>query len=304
MKRSLFGLVMVATLSLAGCGSNEGTTVATTQQENVSQEDTTAQEETTVNAEENKTYEIDIKELIIKENGKEIYGKIYTPKGEGTYPVIIISHGYNGCHTDFVNECKYYAENGFIAYTFDFSGGSTRSKSQGSSTDMTIFTEKEDLLTVFDYFAKMDIVDKDRMFIFGGSQGGLVTSLVAEERKDVVKAMALYYPAYNIPDDWRRNYPSEEAIPETVDFWGLRLGRNFFMSMREFYTFENIGEFDKDILIIHGDKDAIVPMTYIEKAVEHYENAELVVLPGEGHGFTPTAGKKAMEMVLEFMKNH
>ena len=72
MKRRLFGLVMVATLSLAGCGSSEGTTDATTQQENVSQEDvttqegttvqedTTSKEETTVSKEESKTYEIEI----------------------------------------------------------------------------------------------------------------------------------------------------------------------------------------------------------------------------------------------------
>ncbi len=291
-KGLLVGMMMSMALALSGCGGSDST-----------QEKETNAEETTVTVDENKTYEVAVEELIIKEDGKEIYGKIYMPKEDGTYPAIILSHGYNGCNTDFVNECKYYASNGYVAYAFDFSGGSTRSKSKGSSTDMTIFTEKEDVLVVFNYIKNMDKVDKENIFLFGGSQGGLVTAMAAEECKDEIKGMALYFPAFNIPDDWRRNYPIEDEIPETVDFWGLRLGGNFFKSMREFYTFDNVGDFDKEILIIHGDKDNIVPLNTVKMAEKHYENAELVVLPGEGHGFTPEGGKEAMELVLEFMKN-
>lgn len=289
MKKRFLCAIIMATAWLVGCSGGESAET---------------KEETTMNSNENKTYEVKVEELIIKSEDKEIYGKIYMPDEEGEYPAVILSHGYNGCNADFVNECKYYAQNGFIAYAYDFSGGSTRSKSVGKSTDMTIFTEKEDLLTVFNYIKEMDNVDKDRIFLFGGSQGGLVTTLAAEECKDMVKGMILYYPALNVPDDWRRNYASEEDIPESVDFWGLKLGKGFFMAIREFYTFDNIGEFDKDVLIIHGDKDAIVPLSYSERAKEHYNSAELVVLPGEGHGFTPAGGKKAMELVLDFMKKH
>ena len=251
-----------------------------------------------------KTYEVVNEKLIITEGEKEIYGKIYRPKEEGTYPAVILSHGYNGCHTDFTGECKYFASKGYIAYAFDFSGGSTRSKSKGASTDMTIFTEKEDLMAVFNYIKNMDIVDKENVFLFGGSQGGLVTALAAEEYVDEIKGMILYFPAFNIPGDWRKNYPTEASIPKTVDFWGLKLGENFFKSMREFYTFENIGAFDKDILIVHGDKDEIVPLSYANRAKKHYKSVELVVLEGEGHGFTPQGNQTAMELALEFMKNH
>ena len=249
-----------------------------------------------------KPYEVKSEELIIRENDKEIYGKIYMPKEEGAYPTVILSHGYNGCNTDFVQECNYFAKNGYIAYAFDFPGGSGRSKSKGSSIDMTIFTEKEDLLTVLRYIKSMKSVDNDHIFLFGGSQGGMVTALAAEECRDEIEGIALYFPAFNIPDDWRRNYASEDSIPETVVFWELKLGRNFFLSMREFYTFENIGAFDKKVLIIHGDQDNIVPISYSEKALEYYSSAELVVFPGEGHGFSAQIGEKAMELVLEFMR--
>ena len=287
-KIRLFGLLLVTIVCVIGCSEKKN-----------------KEEETTlVDINENKTYEVSVEELVIKVNGKEIYGKIYAPDEDGVFPAVILSHGYNGCNADFVNECKYFASNGIIAYAYDFSGGSTRSKSSGKSTEMTIFTEKEDLMTVLDYISGMEKVDSKHVYLFGGSQGGLVTALTAEECEEKICGMILYYPAFCIPDDWRKTYPTIEEIPETIDFWGLKLGRDFFVSIHDFYTFDNIGEFENDILIIHGDKDNIVPLNYAEKAKEHYKNAELVVLPGEGHGFTPAGGEEAMNMVLDYMKTH
>jgi len=151
--------------------------------------------------------------LNIESGEKEIYGKIYFPGTEKKCPAVILSHGYNGCHTDFISECNYFSQNGYVACTFDFCGGSTRSRSSGKSTDMTIFTEKDDLLAVIDYVASLEQVDTSRIFLLGGSQGGLVTALAAEERSEQIRGMVLYFPAFNIPDDWRANYPRVEQIP-------------------------------------------------------------------------------------------
>lgn len=248
------------------------------------------------------TASIVVKDVTVQNGDKTIFGKLYSPKEEGKYPTVILSHGYNGVNTDFVSECTYFAQNGYVAYAFDFCGGSTRSKSSGKSTDMTVFTEKEDLLAVFDYIQLLDNVDTERMFLFGGSQGGFVSTLAAEELKDKVKGMILYFPALNIPDDWRRNYATVEEIPDTVDFWGMELGKNFFLSIRDFYTFDNIGSYPNDVLIIYGDKDPIVPYDAMIKAKEAYDSLELVVLENEGHGFSASAAEKARQMVLSFMQ--
>lgn len=162
---------------------------------------------------------------------------MYKPKDEGKFPVIILSHGYNGKGADFDSECIFYAEHGYICYNFDFCGGSIYSKSSGKSTDMTIFTEKEDLLVVFDYIYEMDCIEKDHIYLFGGSQGGLVTALVAEEKATKIKAMALYYPAICIPDDWRNRFPELSSVPKTIDFWGLRLGEKYITSIHDFNFF-------------------------------------------------------------------
>ncbi len=296
-RKLLLGLVIISALFMYGCGDK-----ASKQEETGIQNETQAEQEKENVKKPVKPF-LKTEEINVEANERTVYGKGYRPDDKEKHPSIIMCHGYNGAHTDFTNECIYFAQNGYVAFSIDFCGGSGRSKSSGLSTDMTIFTEKEDLLAVFDYLSTMEYVDPEQIYLFGGSQGGLVAALAAEERADKVKGLALYFPAFNIPDNWRNNYKTVEEIPETVDFWGLLLGKNFFVSMRDFYTFDNIGKFTKDVLIIQGDKDAIVPLSTAQKAEQHYDNAELVVLAGEGHGFTPNAAKKAMEKVLEFMQN-
>ena len=248
--------------------------------------------------------EVVVEALIINNNEDKIYGKLYAPQKEGKYPAVILSHGFNGCHSDFEKECMYFAQNGFVAYAYDFCGGSTRSKSSRDTVDMTVFTEKEDLIAVLNYIKTLSFVDSDGIYLFGGSQGGLVTTLAAEECRDYIRGIALYFPALNIPDNWRRNFATVEDIPEVHNLWGVNLSRNFFLKIRDFDTFANIGKFDKDVLIIHGDKDDIVLLKNSIKAQSIYNKAKLIVLPQEGHGFSEKAGKEAMEQVLYFMKKH
>lgn len=247
-------------------------------------------------------YEVELNEMRVENGSNSIYGKLYTPKKDGACPTVIFSHGYNGCNSDFESACSFLAKNGFNAYAYDFCGGSTRSKSSGSSTDMTLFTEKSDLLAVIDHMKTLDNVDKDRLYLLGGSQGGMVSALAAEERIDSIKGMVLFFPAFNIPDDWRGNFKSDSDIPETYDFWGLTLGKSFFTSIRDFYTFDNIGKFNKNVLIIHGDKDVIVPVENAQKASTVYPNVELVILPGEGHGFSADGNKTAMKLALQLFQ--
>ncbi len=311
-KKLLLGIaVMSVAMAICGCGAddtnktngtdnmnNNNTTVST---EKKNSEEKTSEKDTQQNT---KNEEITVKELRIQNGENTIYGKLYIPVGEGKHPAIILCHGYNGTNNDFVKECRYYAENGYIAYAFDFCGGSVNSKSTGKSTDMTIFTEKSDLLAVFDYIELMENVDADQIFLFGGSQGGLVATLATEERAEKVKGMILYFPALNIPDDWRKTYPDVKDIPETLSFWGLTLGKNFFVDMHDFYTFDNIGNYNGDVLILHGNKDNIAPISVSIEAQKKYPHAELITMSGEGHGFSPAGANTAKQKVLEFLQAH
>ena len=300
-------LLGAALICLSGCGTPSQTTASTTV---TAVEEATAPAETAVDTaittettekKENKTMEVAVTELTVPNGERTVFGKLYAPTEPGKYPAVILSHGYNGTNADFLRECRYYAAHGYVAYALDFCGGSVNSKSSGSSTDMTITSEKEDLLAVFDYIRAMDIVDSDNVVLFGGSQGGLVSALAAAERAVEVKALAMYFPAFCVPDDWGKKYKSAEDAPETFDFWGLKLGRGFVADAQTIDVFGTIGDFKGDVLILHGDKDAVVPYSYSERAVETYEHAELIKLEGEGHGFSMQGGQTAKEKVLEFL---
>ncbi len=280
------------------------------EKESIQEADLTAEAENNVSESLSKEvvmrsdYTVNKETVKIPSGENTLYGTLYSPDTEGKTPLIIMCHGYNGVGDDFKAEGNLFAKNGIATYTLDFCGGSTRSKSTGETIDMTLFTEKNDLLNAYNYFKDQDNIDDKNIFIFGGSQGGLVSVMAAEELGDEIAGMALYFPALCIADNWRSNYPNTDMIPEVTEFWGMKLGKNFFVSMRDLKIFDEIGSYPNKVLIIHGDKDPVVPLSYSERAVKLYKDAELVVLKGEGHGFKAEAGKDAREKVLSFLKEN
>ena len=233
-----------------------------------------------------------------------LYGKLYRPANTDVCGAVIFSHGFAGGCDDFPADCKMLAENGFASFTFEFAGGSPRKQSKGrETTEMSIMTEKKDLLAVFDYVSGLEGIDTENMYLAGASQGGMISAMAAEELGDRVKGIGLYFPAYNIPDDWRKIYPTAESVPETFDKWGFTLGKVFCTDMIDYYPFEgdNIGKFKGSVVIMQGDADRTVPLKTAQEAVKHYENAELVVYEGEGHGFSAPNAQKARERLLELV---
>lgn len=244
-----------------------------------------------------------IKNIVkIKHHGREIYGVSYMPENRQNYPVVIFSHGFNGSSNDFAMISEYLVGNGIGAYCFDFCGGSNGSKSQLKTSEMTLFTEKEDLCAVIDTIRSWENVDTNNIFLFGASQGGLVTALTAEEYIDKVKGIMLLFPAFCIADNWNERFPTLDSIPDIEELWGVKLGRVFFESIHGYNVFEHIGEFNKNVLIFHGDKDNIVSLEYGMKAAKLYPHAQIEVFPGEGHGFSQAGNKTVAEMTYEFIK--
>ena len=246
-----------------------------------------------------------IKKVVkIKHHNREIYGVSYLPGNKDKYPVVIFSHGFNGTNSDFAMNSEYLAVNGIGAYCFDFCGGSINSKSDLKTSEMSLFTEKEDLCAVIDTIKNWDNVDSDNIFLFGGSQGGLVTALVADEYADQIKGILLLFPALCIADDWNKKFPTLGSIPDAHDLWGVTLGRVFFETIHGYDVFKNIGKFNKNVLIFHGDQDEVVALEYGKKASKLYKNAKIEVFQGEGHGFSEVGNKKVAEMTYEFVKTN
>ncbi|MCR5744156.1 MAG: alpha/beta fold hydrolase, partial [Lachnospiraceae bacterium] len=264
-------------------------------------EEVTTTEEVADSEEEDGMYKVKKEEYIVEHDGLQVYGRIFMPDAEGTFPAIILSHGYNGSADDWGLECNYYAQHGYVAYAYDFCGGSVNSRSSLKATEMTILSEKADLIAVFENISSLENVDKDRVYLMGGSQGGLVSALAAEELGSRVKAMILYFPAFCVPDNWTDMYASVDDITEVIEFWGMKLGKNFAVTVRDIDISTAIGGYEGSVIIMHGDQDAIVPLSYSQNIIKQYKKARLMLMPGEGHGFSPAGAQTAMENTLDFM---
>ena len=104
-KKLLLALVFIGVLFMVGCSDEK-----TESTENAQQESETKAKK--------KPPKIAVKsdEAMVEGNGREVYIKGYLPNDDEKHPAIIMCHGYNGCHSDFTNECIYFAQNGIIAY--------------------------------------------------------------------------------------------------------------------------------------------------------------------------------------------
>ena len=69
-----------------------------------------------------------------------------------------------------------------------------------------------------------------------------------------------------------------------------------------FDFYDLIGAYTGPVLILHGDKDPIVPLRYSQRAAEVFPNAELIVMPGQGHGFMGKARTEAMGKETDFFR--
>lgn len=242
-----------------------------------------------------------IRSITAEHHGRQTRGMLYLPGGE-SIPAVLFSHGYNGCMTDFDGTARFLAEQGIGSLTFTFSGGSTRDTSGFPTTAMTLETEREDLLAMLELLFCCPEVDRKRVFLFGGSMGGLVSLMAASGAGVQVAGLALLFPALCIPDNWNQRFPEAAMIPERLNFWELELGRGFFLGLRELDVWAMVAKCAMPTLLLHGDQDAIVPLSYSQRALELLRSAKLEVFPGEGHGFGPEASRKADELLLAFLR--
>lgn len=243
-------------------------------------------------------------EMTVPHHEREVFGRLTLPEKQGRYPFVIFSHGYNGSKNDFELMADYLAQQEIASFCYDFCGGSVQDKSSLPTTEMTLFTEKEDLHAVIDALCKREELDSGNLFLFGASQGGLVSALTAEEIKEKVRGLVLLFPALCIAENWNQRFPKIEDIPDTQELWGMTLGRVFFESIHDFDVYAHIGTFDKNVFVMHGDKDPVVSLEYSERLRTTYKNIEIEVFPGEGHGFTEEGNKRAAKLLAEFVKKN
>ena len=243
---------------------------------------------------------VDIREKYCVSNGKNIFGKLYIPDTKAKkYPTVILSHGFNSIGDDMADIALTFAENGFLAYTFDYCGGSTRSHSDGKTTEMSIISEQNDLKAVIDMMSELDISDSGQIYLYGESQGGFVAALTAAEMPERIAAMILLYPAFCIPDQWLSKDPESMAKP--FAFMGdMLLSKKFYDDVPRYDVYDRVSRYNSPVMIFHGDSDELVALSYSERLKKTFPNAKLKVINGAGHGFYGDDREYVKRAVVKF----
>ena len=263
------------------------------------------------------TTEAYVSEVAWVANGEEtIFGKFYYPldfDSEKQYPVIIMSHGVGVTHSIFEKGqwVDFAAANGCVAYAFDFCGSSDRALSSMDMDDMTIDTEISDLNAVIDYVKAQPFVDDDYVFLMGQSFGGFISAITAPDRDSDIRGLILLYPAICAVDMVREMFDSVKDIPkEGGKLFNVAHPKAYFKAIYNLDLEGTMKRYNGDVLIIHGEQDPTVPLSYSEYAVENIYaegQAELLTITGKGsvHAFEIMNAEHravAQEKAAEFLE--
>lgn len=144
-------------------------------------------------------------------------------------------------------------------------------------------------------------VDASQLYLAGESQGGAVAAMVANDLNQQIAGLLLLYPAFIIPDDARKHYQDIDAIPEKIPHAFMAVGRAYYEPLLNYDIYAHLFDFTRPVLIIHGEADWVVPISYSRRAARYYAQATLRPIPGAGHGFYGRNEQVAIQLMLAFL---
>lgn len=214
--------------------------------------------------------------------GLKLAGVLHTPE-EKTRKIVVLSHGFTSKkdRPKWVLAAESICEEGFGSFRFDFGGC-------GESEDrpLTVKGQIGDLKSAIDFVKSKGF---DEIFLLGASLGALCSILNVEEQG--VKGLILWAP---LTDSKMPSILNDEKVKKDLESKGFTIieNRGKKHKVPKEYFEERININQKEILshikfptlIVHGDKDEIVPLEHSQKAIKLLpECSVLKVIEGGDH---------------------
>ena len=216
---------------------------------------------------------------------------VYPPDSDaegGSVPLLVKPHGgptaFDGFGFD--HRAAYFAALGYAVVRPNYRGsdGFGRAFRMANDGDWG-GGDLDDVVRAADATAaRYDAVDGDRVGIFGGSGGGLMT-VNALGNSDRFRAGAAFYGVYDY----------ESFVDDTDDVGWQLLKRELGDFVRDLDAYRDaspirtVPDIDDPLMVLHGEADARVPISQSEQLVEELERHdvrhELRRYEGEPHGF-------------------
>jgi len=229
-----------------------------------------------------------MKEFFIDSDGIQLHAKLDRPDESKKGPLCILVHGFTGHMEENHILAAQRAMNdaGVSVLRVEMYG---HGKSGGRFRDHTLYKWVTNALAVVEYARTLDFVTE--LYMCGHSQGGLLTMLIGGMCPDDFNAVLPLSPAWMIPENAREGTVlgtefDPEHIPEKIIRGDRELSGDYIRTAQTVHVEDAIARYKGRVLIVHGDRDDIVPYSYAEKAAELYRDAKLVTVHGADHCFT------------------
>lgn len=231
---------------------------------------------------------------------EKIRGMFYRPEIPGPFPCLVICPSLFESQFDYMYIAALAAENEIAAIVFDYIGGSVDSRSDGLIFDLSVATQIADIKEVIDEALRLE--DISNVFLLGIDEGGLAAAIAGTQMKEDVGAMIFFYPAFNLPEDVRKQFKNKKAIPRTSKMFGYPVGDKFYETLFDIEWEEAISGYNKPVLIFHGSKDLEVPVEYSREAIVVFKRGQIVELKEETHSFSEKQFNEAIMISLKFVE--
>lgn len=204
---------------------------------------------------------------------RRLVGVFHQVKNKEKAPLVITCHGLESYKdSDKYLQIAERFTNDFSVFRFDFSGCGESEGDPIKNLPNRIY----DLMAAIDLMKKNPYVD--RIGLLGSSMGGYLSIIAAD--KENISAVVTWSAPYIIDDE---TLPSIDIDARDV-----------------------IKRIKSPILIIHGDKDEIVPLEHAIKLYNHANQPkELKIIKGADHRFlNPVNREEAINLSLEWFKRY
>ena len=240
-------------------------------------------------------------------NNKSTHSFVYRPLVERFKkpPLIIKAHsGPTSCFDGSYNsEVQYWTSKGFFVAEVNYGGSSGFGREYRDRLNYNWgIVDSYDCKALVIELIRSDLVDSNKVAIFGNSAGGL-TALNSLCESDFFKVAICKYPVLDLTDMHHNTHRFEK------DYLNSLIGN--FEQFKYKYKIRSpiykINTIRKPILLFHGKKDSVI--SYVksleieEQLIKNNKYSKVIFFENEGHGFKNIENKqKVIRKTEEFLR--